>query len=216
MNGHLDIKLKDQRLTLLPQRAVFWHEHQMLIVADPHFGKAAVFRRSGIALPKGMTADDLDRLEKALAAVRASTVLFLGDLMHSRVTDTDVLDRIKVWRDARNGLQVILVRGNHDRWVKSSSSVFGINSTFDMLDLPPFTFRHEPAAVHGSYVISGHLHPGVRMAGIGRQTERLPCFYFGQDYAVLPSFGSFTGNVALRPKRGDRVFGIVEDIITEL
>jgi hypothetical protein len=43
----------------------------MLIVADPHFGKAALFRKQGIAVPAGTIAADLQRLDAAVSATGA-------------------------------------------------------------------------------------------------------------------------------------------------
>ena len=43
------------------------------------------------------------------------------------------------------------------------------------------------------YVLAGHLHPGVRLHGPGRQSVRLPCFAFGRNAALLPAFSEFTG-----------------------
>ena len=61
MKGTKKIELYGQRLVLLPERAVFWKQAKMLIVADPHFGKAQVFRDSGIPIPGGPTAEDIRR-----------------------------------------------------------------------------------------------------------------------------------------------------------
>ncbi len=38
----------------------------MLLIADPHFGKAASFRSRGIAVPVGTTRYDLDRLAELI------------------------------------------------------------------------------------------------------------------------------------------------------
>ena len=39
---------------------------------------------------------------------------------------------------------------------------------------------------------------------------RLPCFWFGSRYGVLPAFGAFTGTADVLPRRGDQVFVIAE------
>ncbi len=54
--------IQQNHFLLLAQRAVFWRERQMLLIADPHFGKAASFRSHGIAIPRGTTCYDLERL----------------------------------------------------------------------------------------------------------------------------------------------------------
>jgi len=39
----------------------------------------------------------------------------------------------------------------------------------------------------------------------------LPCFAFGARQAILPSFGKFTGKVAIRSNKSDRIFAILKD-----
>jgi metallophosphoesterase superfamily enzyme len=51
----------------------------------------------------------------------------------------------------------------------------------------------------------------VKLRGGGRQSLRLPCFYFGKNGAVMPAFGNLTGFHVIRPKKGDRVFVITEN-----
>ncbi len=211
MFGSGKITLKGQHLTLLPQRAVFWNEQKMLILADPHFGKAAAFRRSGVAVPTGTTVDDLDRLDQILVDVNADTLLILGDLMHTTVAADEGLRRVGQWLKSHTGLDVILVRGNHDRGLESTTAELGIHDIVDSFLLPPFEFVHRTENVSQVYSLSGHLHPAVHIAGAGRQRERLPCFCFGATSAVLPSFGSFTGHSTIHPRAGDVVFVIADN-----
>jgi metallophosphoesterase superfamily enzyme len=74
---------------------------------------------------------------------------------------------------------------------------------------------HEPMneVPVGFYNLAGHLHPGVKLRGTGKQSVVLPCFYFSKHQGILPAFGSFTGIACLVPKKEDRVFVIAEDKI---
>ena len=216
MDGAVEVELKCQHLTLLPQRAVLWQEQKMLIIADAHFGKAAAFRRGGIAIPGGTTADDLKRLDQILASTGASTLLVLGDLMHAAVHTGGGLCRlISRWRQRLTALRILLVSGNHDRKAGPPPADFGIQQIVDRYANPPFCFMHHAGYLAGSYVLGGHLHPAVRLTGAGRQRERLPCFYFGRNYAVLPAYGGFTGNFTVRPQKGERVFVIADNHVIE-
>jgi metallophosphoesterase superfamily enzyme len=76
-------------------------------------------------------------------------------------------------------------------------------------------FAHEPAPSPDGYVLAGHIHPGVILHGAGRQREKLRCFYFGREYAILPAFGSLTGMIAVRPRRGDRIFVLADGEVIE-
>jgi metallophosphoesterase superfamily enzyme len=68
----------------------------------------------------------------------------------------------------------------------------------------------------GKYNLSGHIHPGVHLEGIARQSMTLPCFYFGKSVGLLPAFGLFTGLARIRPKAGDKVFVIAKGKVVEV
>ena len=57
-----------------------------------------------------------------------------------------------------------------------------------------------------AFVFCGHVHPGVRLQGVGRQQIKLPCFYHSTSQLILPAFGAFTGLHILKPKLEDHVY----------
>ena len=73
-----------ERVSLLPERAAYWERTRTLLVADPHFGKAAAFRAAGVPVPRGTTTGSLTRLDAALARTGAARIVFLGDFLHAR------------------------------------------------------------------------------------------------------------------------------------
>ncbi|HBK88044.1 MAG TPA: hypothetical protein DDZ56_05305 [Cytophagales bacterium] len=68
----------------------------------------------------------------------------------------------------------------------------------------------------GRINMAGHLHPGARLEGRGRQGIVLPCFWLSPNQLILPAFGSFTGLATIRPGAQDRVWIIVERQIMEV
>jgi metallophosphoesterase superfamily enzyme len=66
------------------------------------------------------------------------------------------------------------------------------------------------------FTFSGHIHPGVVMNGIGKQSLRFPCFYFTKNYAVLPAFSHFTGLYKINPKKNDKVFALIENAVVKI
>ena len=74
----------------------------------------------------------------------------------------------------------------------------------------------EPDQPEPGYFFSGHLHPGIRVSGLGKQTLCFPCFHFGEYYAVIPAFSRFTGVAMIQPRAGDNVFAIVEEKVMQL
>jgi metallophosphoesterase superfamily enzyme len=59
-------------------------------------------------------------------------------------------------------------------------------------------------------------HPGILIRGLGKQSLRFPCFYFGEQYAILPAFGNFTGFSLIEPSSRENVFAIVENKIIQI
>lgn len=199
---------------LLAERAAFWPRVGALFIADFHLGKAATFRRAGIPLPAGTTTENLDRLDRAVALTGASQVVFLGDFLHAKDGRAPrTLEKFSEWRGTRGDLELTLVRGNHDARAGDPPESFGIRCIDPGGSFGPFVLNHEPGAVRGGYALAGHIHPAVRLRGEG-DSLRLPCFWFGARYGVLPAFGAFTGNAEVRPRQGDQIFVIAEgDVI---
>lgn len=200
-----------ERLVLMPERAAFWPAASTLLVADAHLGKAAAFRSAGLAVPGGTTAEALGRLTRLLSRTGAGRLLFLGDLFHAREGDTPAnRSALRDWRAEHGNVDVVLVRGNHDRRAGDPHPSIGIDCVDPPLLAGPFALRHHPDPTPGAYTLAGHVHPAVRLAGRARQRRRLPCFWFGERVAVLPSFGDFTGAADVSPAPCDRVYVIAE------
>ena len=200
-----------EKLVLLPEKAAFWPGARALFVADFHLGKAAAFRSAGIALPSGTTRENLARLDRAVSRTRATHVVFLGDFLHAKAGRAPrTLQLFDEWRGTRGNLELTLVRGNHDARAGDPPESFGIRCIDAGASFGAFVLNHEPGAARGGYALAGHIHPAVRLHGEG-ESLRLPCFWFGARYGVLPAFGAFTGTAEVRPRRGDQVFVIAED-----
>lgn len=207
-----------QNLLLLPQKALFWQEEQTLIVADVHLGKVGHFRKAGIAIPRSMEQEDLSMLSDIIHLYKPKKIIFLGDLFHSDLNND--WDWMVLWRDLFKNVEMVLVRGNHD----IIADKYYLDSGFSLTDtyhLGPFMFIHEPLPLKklkedSRYIISGHIHPGVKLRGRGRQFLSLPCFHFGTKQAILPAFGKFTGKVCLKCEESDRIFGILKDSVVAL
>jgi DNA ligase-associated metallophosphoesterase len=198
----MDYQICDTELSLLSEKAVFWKEKETLIVSDLHIGKAAHFRRHGIQVPSMVERNNLWRLSGVMAKTKPSRVFFLGDLSHS---DRNVAwDQFADFCQNYTGVELILIKGNHDLISSHGLALANIKEV-EAWEEGPFLFTHDRVKT-GLYNIHGHIHPAVRLKGKGRQSLRVPCFFFSKDYAVMPSFGDFTGSFVLTPQEGDAVF----------
>lgn len=209
-----------QTWRLRPDRSMHWVERNTLVVADPHFGKADHFRGAGIPVPRGTTRHNLERLDVALQATSAQRLVVLGDFFHSRSGVTDeLIEQLVEWRQRWDGLTVLNVRGNHDRQAGDPPAEVDIRCLAgpwrDETD-PAVAFAHEPAVVSNAATLCGHLHPAVRLEGLGKSRLRAACFHFQTRQAVLPAFGAFTGMKVIRPRHGDRVFAVGPAEVTEV
>jgi uncharacterized protein len=213
----LDVEIAGETLTLLPERAAYWTRARTLLVADPHWGKAATFRASAIPVPRGTTTEGLARLDAIVARTAAVRVIFLGDYLHARDgRSPETLRVLADWRVANSRLDLVLVRGNHDRRAGDPPPELGVTSVDAPMVESPFVLAHHPTSSVDGYVLAGHLHPGASLTGRGRMHERLPCFWLGRGCGVLPAFGEFTGLADVTPEPGDRVFAVAGGTVMEV
>jgi DNA ligase-associated metallophosphoesterase len=213
----LPIEVAGEELILMPERAAYWGRVKSLLIADPHWGKAATFRAGGIPVPSGTTAEAIERLTSLIERTGSERLIFLGDLLHAKEgRSNSMFDALREWRRVHEEIEVLLVRGNHDKRAGDPPG----DLRFDCVDAPfpspPFVFAHHPSLRDDGYVIAGHVHPAIRIYGRARQSARLPCFVFGARAAILPAFGDFTGLGDVEPMEGDHIYGIAQDSVLEI
>lgn len=212
--GHT-FSFKDQTLILLPEKAIFWTEQAMLIIADLHVGKTLHFRNAGIGIPQETEDINWERLTYLLLNYNVKTCVFLGDLIHSDYNQE--CETLFTILDQFPDIHFMLTEGNHDihsiEYLKDTRIEIK-----DSIALGPFIFSHIPMKTpHPKlYNIAGHIHPAVRMQGKARQSLRLPCYYFGAWQGILPAFGSFTGSKTIKPNKEDSIFVIANEKVVNV
>lgn len=204
-------------LELLAKRAAFLPATSSLLIADLHLGKAQSFRRHAVPVPSGTTAAALIRIDKLLAQCAAREIIILGDFVHdAQALESDALERFIAWRARRPQLAIHLVRGNHDRHMGELSRRGNMEIHHQTLNRLDIVMRHEAETLAGeSFVIAGHLHPVVRLAGAVDHV-RLPCFWLRRQLLVLPAFGEFTGGWPVRRALSERIFATDGERVHEL
>lgn len=206
------VHIRNEELLLLKDRAIFWPARQTLLIADLHIGKVNHFRKHGFAVPQMAGQNNLWRLSGLMQTWKPKTVIFLGDLFHSDMNSAwpEFVDFLEGYE----GVEMILVKGNHDILPESSFKEAGLHIT-DLLNLGPFCLTHDRVE-SDLYNFHGHVHPGVSLRGRGRQRLKLPCFYFSDSFGILPSFGDFTGLYGIKPKDGDQIFVVTAETVIEV
>lgn len=206
------IKLLGEEVLLLPQKAVYFPKEKTLIAADLHLGKTAHFRDAGIPVPSQLAFTDLETLDEIIfnSDLEIDRFIILGDLFHTKINlDWKIFEE---WRNKNEAIEIFLIRGNHDTISEAMFAAIDIK-VYDELVFNKFFLVHQNTGANHPdklYKLCGHVHPAVHLKGKAKQTMTVPCFYFGEKHALLPSFGKFTGNYIVEPCKNDFVFIIVE------
>ena len=185
------------------------------MVSDLHFGKTGHFRKAGIPVPQHIYKEDLQRLVNLLYYFKPSKLIVVGDFFHSRANTE--LDWFRRWRDDFSALQITLVRGNHDILADAWYCDAAIDVVNPTLQMGPFLFSHDRCETAPEvYAFCGHIHPGVMIHGLGKQSLRFPCFYFTERHCILPAFSKFTGAVSMNRAEASAIFVVVENELIKL
>ncbi|MVW72033.1 ligase-associated DNA damage response endonuclease PdeM [Bordetella sp. 15P40C-2] len=201
------LTLAGETVVLLGQRALYWPARERLVIADLHLGKGHVFRRSGIAVPRGATEDDLQRLGSLVAMTGAKSLWIVGDVLHGPASGVGWRDSWMRWRRAHATLQVAALVGNHDRALGRAD--LHIEALGEVAADGPFVFQHMPDwDAHDRHVIAGHVHPQARVPGVPRSW---PVYWLRPGLTVLPAFSAFTGGYDVRGLRDGQLIACVDD-----
>lgn len=199
-NSQIDIVWQGEKLHLLARKGIFWPKEKTLFVADPHFGKAATFRKVGIPVSEHTTEDDCNRLLQMIESTGANKLVFLGDFLHARQGKTGpVRTLLFQWREMCADVEILLIRGNHDLKSGDPWPELSIKCLPEPFEMEKWACRHHPLENNNFPYLAGHIHPGYRMRGTGRGAIRDACFWVRKDSIVLPAFGSFTGLKNIMP-----------------
>jgi uncharacterized protein len=179
-----------------------------LILADLHLGKTTHFRKAGLPIPAMARDADQSNLLQILRNETPESVFVLGDLFHS--SSNKECDELAMITSQFPEVHFELVLGNHDILEESDYRSMDFE-TCTQLELGDLILTHEPleSVPEGKLNIHGHIHPGVRMVGKGRQSLLMPCFHLYKQHFCLPAFGALTGLMRQKPKTGDEVFAIL-------
>ena len=203
----MKIEIRGEELILDKERAIYLPNENLLAISDLHLGKAAHFRKAGLAIPNTVSKNDLSRLENLFQKYHPEKLLINGDMFHSDF-NTEI-DEFARWKENFSEISFLLVKGNHDKQRKEVYAELGVEVHEPTFHSTNFCFIHDTAECKSSlYSIGGHIHPGISIISKAKQRLKFPCFYFSETHAILPAFSVFTGLQLLRPSENDQVFAI--------
>ena len=192
-----------------PLGVLFWQEKSMLLISDVHLGKVSHFRKFGAAVPQKAIQKNFEMMDEAIDYFRPKTIVFMGDLFHSSLnSEWQLFEKWCVGADAK----IILVVGNHDIISPMKYGELDIQVIPEII-LDGFLLTHHPEDRKGLFNLCGHIHPAIRLTGLGRQSIRLRCFFKSKDQMLLPAFGEFTGSHTVEAKKDCEVFALLGDTV---
>jgi len=167
-----------------------WIEAQRtLVISDLHLGYEAAALEQGVSLPRFQKRVMAERLTRLLDRYTPDALVIAGDLKHEFSRNLD-----QEWREIREVLQLItarttpiLVLGNHDNFLATITSKFGLDLQLRR-QVGEFTIAHghENVAVRGTLVM-GHEHPAVKIRQFAAVVSA-PAFVVAEDVIILPAF----------------------------
>ncbi len=193
-------------LVLCPERVVWWAQQKTIFVADLHLGRAAM-------PPHVANTTAIQTLERLTAIVRrydAQRIVFLGDLFHmKRQYNADLLSVVTAWREQFPTLDLLLVRGNHERVLGDPPVQLNITCVDPGYTVEGLTFLHEPRTTDG-YTLCAHLHPCILVPSVRVAAEAVPCFVIGNTYLVIPAFEDLVPGRII-PHRADESYAYIQN-----
>ncbi|NEV92871.1 ligase-associated DNA damage response endonuclease PdeM [Psychroflexus sp. YR1-1] len=208
----MQLNYGQEEFIMHPSGCLYWPSQNTVLIADVHFGKVDHFRKNGSALPGRVGLENFRKLNQILEEFQPEEILFLGDLFHS--TQNKDWDRFTAWVHLQT-IKMTLIVGNHDIIPSYRFEDLGIKVVPEIKHKALY-LTHHPEEKEGFYNICGHLHPGYKLRGAGRQQLKLSCFYRKRQQLVLPAFGAFTGHFLIEPEVDEDVFVLSEDLVLSI
>lgn len=185
--------------------ALFHSKTGSLILADIHLGYEEYMASLGVYLPKLQLKGAQETIRTAVGRVNARRLVVVGDLKHAyeKLLRQERLEVTKLARFVQElGLEMILVRGNHDTFIAPLLKKLGVEVVEDQLDLGDgLVLAHGHKQVETDYevIVMGHEHPALQVDIAGARVK-LPALLEvpledGSQAVVLPAVGVYqTGN----------------------
>ncbi|WP_417352764.1 ligase-associated DNA damage response endonuclease PdeM [Flavobacterium alkalisoli] len=208
----LEIEITNKTFILHNTGALYWTDKKMLLLSDVHLGKVSHFRKHGSAIPNNAILQNFKKLDAVVKHFEPESICFLGDLFHSSLNKEWIL--FEQWVN-NTGIPLILIAGNHDIISPHKYEELNIAIHSEWI-LDSFLLTHHPENREGFFNLSGHVHPAVRLQGMGRQFLRLPCFFRNKNQMILPAFGEFTGTYIIEPLEGDIIYITTKEEVIKL
>lgn len=199
-----------------PHSIIFLKNHNVLILADIHIGYESYLKEKGIYLPQQSYHQMRSIIEKVINITRAKSLVFLGDIKHefgrpSPQEWIEVKDLLSFLLN--NGLEVHLVRGNHDNYILAILNKFNVplHDPYMIIDDILLFHGHKDIDIPKDIkvVVMGHEHPAVSSRDFTGSRYKFKCFLVGKinekKLIVLPSFSPLSSGMGINEVSKDEL-----------
>ncbi|MCK5037807.1 MAG: metallophosphoesterase [Thermoplasmata archaeon] len=228
-------------IVLSSDNSLFLRESQILIVSDLHIGYEASMRAEGVAIPDFQMKEILDNLGRTLDHFSPETLIINGDIKHEFGKNLgqewdEVMELAHMVKE--RGVDLKLVRGNHDNFLKTIvgrldielANYYLVNNIIKDVLIYHGHKNIEPAGFDGLRIF-GHEHPVLRLRDEIGARITMPCFLYDEfnKFMIMPAFSPLaSGTNVIAPTRnfmieelrnrdisGARIFAIGEGKIMD-
>ncbi|MET1123648.1 MAG: metallophosphoesterase [Archaeoglobaceae archaeon] len=212
--------------TLTPERVCLIGD--AAVIADLHLGIENVMQESGVAIPKMQIGEILRNVKRIIRKYNISKLVVAGDLKHEFSRNLPY-----EWEDVRTfvetvrgeGVELEVVRGNHDNFLAAILAEYGIELK-EVSNVAGYCIVHGHRECDCERIVMGHEHPSIKVRVRGALYS-YPCYLVAdRRIVVVPAFsplvlgsdvlsGDFLSPILRRANRIE-VYAIEEDEVVYL
>ena len=211
-------------ITLTKYFMLYIEEYELAVMADFHLGYEDVMAQNGLFLPRIQRNYIMKMLENIYDKYSPKKFLIDGDLKHefSRNMPQEWNEIEEVIDYISDRCELLVVRGNHDNFLKSILIRRGIELK-EEYRIGKFLFihGHKDYEIQGTTVI-GHEHPSITLRDEIGSYIKLPCFLYSNELIVLPAVSiyasgtditknEFISPILKRYRKNMKIFAIDEN-----
>ncbi len=181
----MEVNLKGVNVKLTPEKAVLIGN--TAVISDLHLGYEEAMRKNGIYFPR-FQINEIKLNLKKLFNRKIKRLIVAGDLKHEFGYNLH-----QEWKDVEEfvefvtpKVELIVLRGNHDNYLKSILKNYGID-LLESFSLGEIEVIHGHLDKKVESAILGHEHPSIKLR-IRGSIYNYPCFLRVKNFLVLPAF----------------------------
>jgi uncharacterized protein len=188
------------RKTKIIYSTLFFEKQKTLVIGDLHIGQEEGFNKEGILIPRTNFSRLIENLKKVFEKTgKVKKVILLGDIKHEfgSANNQEWDEIIKLFEFfEKNSEKLIILRGNHDNYLKPIADWKGI-SLSESYSFENIFFIHGDKVIDSDkkILIMGHEHPAIVLSD-EHKSEKYKCFIKiksnKKEIIVLPSMNALS------------------------